>query len=752
MLERNDWLGGAIRTAEITVPGFRHDVFSAWHPLWVGGRANALLGGELAARGLHYLNTELPTASVHDGGEAAFLLRSAPANVAEFERHAAGDGAAWQAFLDAFLPNADISFGLLGTELWSRAGGLLLARALSPARPLRSARVRGQPPRLEPRLARGELRVGAQCGALLAPWVLHTGPGPDAASSGFMTQVIGVAIQEGGMPVPRGGGARLPEALVGLITDSGGECRTGAEVASVLLRDGRAVGVATVEGERLGARRAVIANVTPTQLYGRLLGDPEGAIARAGRRFRFGRSEMQIHFALSEPPRWRGDERLGRTAIVHLTPGLDGVSRAVNEAERGLLPAEATVVCGQPLTVDESRAPGGAGMLWIQLQELPWKVRGDAAGELDVGDGLDGRAARGLRRPDPAPAGPPYHEPGRRTPRAHLTLAGRPRAGEPEPPSGATNAGSLFLDQNFLWRLAPGPARAPLRRSRRSGRSARAPSRGPGSGRDRGRFVASELLRPSVSERLARRAASCVRRVPPSPPRTEAGGPRPALAARAGAATVFRVDIDLLSETLSDEPRYRAAQVWEWTARGASSYAEMTNIPAPLRAALEQRVPFSSLTVLDETLSRDGTLKVLFATAEGHPLEAVLMRYRDGRRSVCVSAQSGCPLTCSFCATGQMRFARNLSASEILDQALHFRRIEPIDHVVFMGMGEPMLNLDAVLAAARRLPELGVTHRRTTISTSRLAPRPGAFHRGGRRADPARALPPCARTTSCAGG
>jgi 23S rRNA (adenine2503-C2)-methyltransferase len=177
------------------------------------------------------------------------------------------------------------------------------------------------------------------------------------------------------------------------------------------------------------------------------------------------------------------------------------------------------------------------------------------------------------------------------------------------------------------------------------------------------------------------------------------------------------VDLDLLSETLAEEPGYRVAQVWEWAARGAGSYGEMTNLPAPLRARLAERVPFSSLTVHEETLSRDGTLKVLFATAEGHPLEAVLMRFRDGRRSVCVSSQSGCPLTCTFCATGQMRFARNLSAGEILDQALHFRRIEPIDHVVFMGMGEPMLNLDAVVDAARRLPALGVTHRRTTIST-----------------------------------
>jgi 23S rRNA (adenine2503-C2)-methyltransferase len=177
------------------------------------------------------------------------------------------------------------------------------------------------------------------------------------------------------------------------------------------------------------------------------------------------------------------------------------------------------------------------------------------------------------------------------------------------------------------------------------------------------------------------------------------------------------VNLELLDEALAGEPAYRARQVWEWTARGAASYAEMTNLPAGLRAALAERVPFSSLRVVSEALAKDGTLKVLFETADGHPVEAVLMRYRDGRRSVCVSSQSGCPLTCTFCATGQMRFGRNLTAGEILDQALHFRRIEPIDHLVFMGMGEPMMNLDPVLAAARRLPDLGVTHRRTTIST-----------------------------------
>ena len=202
------------------------------------------------------------------------------------------------------------------------------------------------------------------------------------------------------------------------------------------------------------------------------------------------------------------------------------------------------------------------------------------------------------------------------------------------------------------------------------------------------------------------------------------------------------MDIALLESTMSDrgEPAYRTRQVWEWAARGAEGYDAMTNVPAVLREALTDSVPFSTLTVTGEQQARDGTLKTLFRTHDGHPVEAVLMRYRDGRRSICVSSQSGCPLTCTFCATGAMQFGRNLTPSEILDQALHFRRLEAIDqgrapkprdtihpsrgggaspltNCVFMGMGEPFINFDNVIAAARRLPDLGVTPRRTTIST-----------------------------------
>ncbi len=166
-----------------------------------------------------------------------------------------------------------------------------------------------------------------------------------------------------------------------------------------------------------------------------------------------------------------------------------------------------------------------------------------------------------------------------------------------------------------------------------------------------------------------------------------------------------------------EEPSYRVDQVWRWTAQGAARFGSMTDLPVRLRETLEQSVPFTTLTLEGQAQARDGTVKALFRTHDDRPVETVLMRYRDGRRSLCLSSQSGCPLTCTFCATGQMRFGRNLTAWEILDQALFFRRLEPLDHAVFMGMGEPLMNLDGVLEACGRLPDIGITPRRTTIST-----------------------------------
>jgi phytoene dehydrogenase-like protein len=506
VLERADRLGGAIRTAELTRPGFVHEVFACWHPLFVGSAAYAELKDELTVRGLEYLNTGLPTGTLFPDGSSAFLTTSTDDNAAELERHAAGDGEAWRGVVAGFLSNADLAFGVLTSELWSRAGLALAVRAY---------RRLGREGLLEfsgTVLARArdwltETFASPQAHGLLAPWVLHTGLGPDAAASGFMTQVIAVAIELGGMPVPKGGGSRLVEALVGIVGDAGGACETGHDVEQVVVRDGQAVGVRLAGGETLGAREAVVANVTPTQLFGRLLSEasvPEQA-REAARRFRYGRGAMMIHYALCEPPRWDGDDRLGRTAILHLTPGLDGVSRAVNEAERGLLPAEATIVCGQPTAVDPSRAPEGSWILWIQLQELPSHPRGDAAGELDVGHGRWTNELR-ERYADRIQARLSRHAPNLESSildRVVLSPADI-EAANVNMVGGDIYGGSCALDQNLLWRPRAGlPGhRTPVRGLYQIGASTHP---GPGLGAGSGTLVAKEILGPGLARRALAR-------------------------------------------------------------------------------------------------------------------------------------------------------------------------------------------------------------------------------------------------------
>ena len=511
VLERNDVAGGCIYTStDLTLPGFTHEVLASWHPLFTGSAAYAELKDNLDARGLAYVNTDLPTGAAFPDGSAAFITGSREGNVAEFERLGTGDGEAWGRQFDGFMENADLAFGILSTELWSPAG-LSLGR--------KAFRRLGRRGLLE---FTGNTLVSCRdwitetfasdaARGVLAPWVLHTGLGPDQATSGFMTQVIGAALQLGGMPVPVGGGVRLVDALTGIVIDAGGEVRLGASVDRILVSNGRATGVRLTGGEVVAAFRAVVANVTPTQLYGSLLLGTETvppAVSAAAARYRYGRAEMQIHLALDEAPQWIGheSERLARCPIVHVTPGLDGVSRAVNEAERGLLPAEATIVVGQPVALDPSRAPEGKSILWIQLQELPaGSVKGDAAGEIDVGVGTWTEALRET-----------YAD--RIVARLGASIANLDAATlkrvvlspvdleelNPNLVGGDIYSGSCALDQNLLWRpLAQTPGHeTPVAGLWHIGASTHP---GPGLGAGSGYLVAKELTKPPVTRRILAR-------------------------------------------------------------------------------------------------------------------------------------------------------------------------------------------------------------------------------------------------------
>lgn len=399
LLERNAAIGGCLRTEEITLPGYRHDVMATTMVLFLTSPAFGAIGKDLEARGLEFCHAGLPTGVLRPDGSNAILAMDRARNIAHFDTLSAGDGQAFDREMGRFAGNAGFVFGLLGGNLWSFATAKMMAReawkkglrglvaflgeALSPARNYLEATYRSE-----------EVR------ALFAPWALHCGLGPESAYSAEMVRVIGFAIEAAGCPIVKGGAANLLTAFERLIRDQGGEILTGADVEAITVdAGGRATGVTLASGRRLTAASGVIASVTPHQLYERLLAGaavPRPADITEGlSRYRYGKGNMQIHYALKAPPRWRNGEDLSKVALLHLTPGLDGVSRSANEAERGLLPAEPTVCVGQPTALDPSRAPEGAGILWLQLPDTPRIIKGDAAGLLDCP--ADGRWTEGLR-------------------------------------------------------------------------------------------------------------------------------------------------------------------------------------------------------------------------------------------------------------------------------------------------------------------------------------------------------------------
>ncbi|MEC9468556.1 MAG: NAD(P)/FAD-dependent oxidoreductase, partial [Pseudomonadota bacterium] len=217
--------------------------------------------------------------------------------------------------------------------------------------------------------------------ALWAPWVLHTGLTPESTYSGQMGRVIAFALEAAGAPVAKGGSGSVPEAFRKLIEAKGGKIRTGVDVERVLVKDGKAVGVETASGETIKAR-SVIASVTPTQLYQRLL--KQEALPEATQKYRYGRGNFQLHYALDGDPDWIV-EGLEDVALIHLADGIDSVSKSANEAERGLLPEVPTICVGQPHRLDPSRAPEGKGVMWLQIPDAPRRIKGDAAGKIKTG-------------------------------------------------------------------------------------------------------------------------------------------------------------------------------------------------------------------------------------------------------------------------------------------------------------------------------------------------------------------------------
>jgi phytoene dehydrogenase-like protein len=397
VLDSSDRIGGCLRTEEITAPGFLHDVMATTLVLFLTSPAYGVIGKDLEARGFAVAHSESPTGVLRPDGSHVLFSRDRKRNIASFEACAPGDGEAYAREMDAMGADAPFLFSLLGGQLWSRSTAVRIAREAWKRGPRGLLAWFGEA--LRPSRNYLESTYASEAvHALWAPWGLHCGLNPESAYSAQMIKVIAFAVELAGCPIAVGGAKSLLSAFERLIGDQGGQIRSGADVEKVLLgAGGRAIGVMLSSGETITSGKGVICSMTPEQLYSRLLRDsprPPG-VTMGLRRYRYGKGNMQIHYALDAPPRWKGGEELGKVALLHVTPGLDGVSRAANEAERGLLPAEPTICVGQPTALDPSRAPDGKAILWVQLPEAPRFLKGDAAGQ--IATPADGRWTPAVR-------------------------------------------------------------------------------------------------------------------------------------------------------------------------------------------------------------------------------------------------------------------------------------------------------------------------------------------------------------------
>jgi phytoene dehydrogenase-like protein len=508
LLEKAGELGGAVKSGEITRPGFVHDLYSTNQGLFLGSEAYRDFRAELERHGLAHAVADRAAASVFPGGRALRLFRDLDRTLDGLRAHddrdaegfmrLRGQHRRFQASLAPLL-QAELPSGRAAAQLASAAARVGVPQLLEVARTLVSS-------------ARevGDEHFGSpEMKAMFASWGLHLDFGPDVPLGAMFPFIETFSAVENGMAVAVGGAGNLPRALAAVARGHGAEIRTGADVARIEVRDGRAVGVVLADGERIGARRAVVANLSPGPLIGRLLADadvPAGVLRRA-EAYRYGPATMTVHLAMDGPIPWEAGEDLAGFGYVHAAPHVEDLSRTYSQAMDGLIPDSPLLIVGHTSAVDPSRAPAGGHVVWIQVRCLPSAIRGDAAGTIGARDWDAAREAVADRVVDKLEGFAPGTK-ARILDRAVLSPADLERD-NPNLVGGDSIAGSHHPRQHFVFRPFPGWSRY---RTPVEGLWMVGASTWPGAGVNAasGYMAAQDLLRSDAVRRTARRGGAAL--------------------------------------------------------------------------------------------------------------------------------------------------------------------------------------------------------------------------------------------------
>jgi phytoene dehydrogenase-like protein len=382
VLEAAESPGGAVKTAELTLPGFRHDLFSAFYPL--AAASPILKGFVLENHGLRWRRSPLVLAHPLQDGRCASLSTAVDVTAASLDVFRSGSGDAWRSMYEAWLAiDGPLLDGLFQPFPPLRAGAGLVGR-LGPLGALRLARHALLPLR---RMVE-ELSIGEGGALLFGGNGLHADLCPEAAGSGMFGWLMSCLGQQIGFPVPEGGAGRLTDSLVARLRSLGGTVQCGTAVTEVIVRKGRAVGARTASGDTFGATKAVVADVSAPTLYRELVGEEHlpASVVSDLVTFQWDMSTLKVDWALDGPIPWSATDAR-RAGTVHVADDFDNFTQFAAEIAMGRLPRRPFLLVGQQSPVDPTRSPAGTETAWAYTH-VPRHVRADAAEVLKT-DGAD---------------------------------------------------------------------------------------------------------------------------------------------------------------------------------------------------------------------------------------------------------------------------------------------------------------------------------------------------------------------------
>jgi len=458
VVEQAGEAGGAVKTREVTLPGFRHDLCAMNLSLFVGSPFFASYKDELTAQGLAFAPAADCFASVFRDQTYLGVSKDLETTAIAIAALSAKDSAAWRAMLARFGEEAPHIFSLLGSPMPSLAAARTLWSAWR-AKGTQSLLDLGRLLLASPRDFLDAHFESPKVKAMMAAWGMHLDFPPEAAGGALFPYLESMANQAFGMVIGAGGADVIIRAMTGLIKAKGGEIRLNSPVAKIESDASGAAGVTLADGTRITAKKAVIANLHPQIVFGRLmsLDSKRRVFDEKVARIRAGPGTMMIHLALDSLPDWRAGRELRRFAYVHVAPDLATMSRAFAEAAAGLLPAEPVLVVGQPTAIDPTRAPPSKHVLWVQVRVVPATIAGDALGRIPATAWDEAKEPYAERVLDILEA----YAPGLRA-KILARSIWSPLDLERENPcliGGDNLTGSHHLDQNFVFRPVAGYSR-----------------------------------------------------------------------------------------------------------------------------------------------------------------------------------------------------------------------------------------------------------------------------------------------------